>query len=472
MVSVVRISAVDFLNVGQGDAAIVSLEGGWRGMFDGGRERDLRPFIPALLRGRMDLVVGTHFDADHLEGLAAAIEQGMDAGHVIVPAQVHPTGETVTGHEGWGGAFNVESPLLAHHFAAGRSLESAYQSLEERAVGLVQSVSSLEADIRGAQQYGSAEPAGGSGALEAEQSATASDIASNVGLPSISRVLEVASRGAARPEFRSGGLRPFFRGASALSREVISASSLKRLIDALEARRIPWSAPTAPDLATPAIGSVASNKGLKSWHVAPTHRYVDYYASHVRDVWDRVLRLMALEVDTGLPTLSNRLSHVFVLEDAHGAVLVVCGDSGFHYGRRVPDSMSTGWQEPFGRANLLHLPHHGGRWGRFGSRARRALSSHRGHLSMYVSVGLDRSDPPGRAVAPFAKGVTHGRGGQLLLANVPKGNLGSLVRRRTGRTGSGPAILRFTRTSIDWTASGVEVDDTPSSIAPISVSLP
>ncbi len=67
---------VDFLAVGQGDAALITSPTGKTVLIDGG-PRQAGPAVVAFLRGRgvgpVDLVLLTHRHADHLGGLAAVI---------------------------------------------------------------------------------------------------------------------------------------------------------------------------------------------------------------------------------------------------------------------------------------------------------------------------------------------------------------------------------------------------------------
>jgi hypothetical protein len=365
--------------------------------------------------------------------------------------------------------------MLADHFAAGRSMDEVYAPLDRKAQAVVRSVESLDAQIRRIEvREGDASRSGRPASERGAAHADASHIAEAANLGSLARLLDVAARSADRRELHTPSMRRFERAASVLSRELISATSLKRLLEALENAEVPWSAPAAPDDAGALEG--ASTTGVKVWHLAPTRRYVGHFASNVADVWDRVMRALALEVDTSLPTLSNRLSHVLVIEDEAGASLAICGDAGFQFGRGVPDSLADGWKVPFGRIGLLHLPHHGGYWGRFGSRAREVLASRPGALTIYGSMGAKKSNPPGKAVEPFVTSVTEHRGGRLFLANVPSGALGAFVRRRVTerlrRSGAGPEILELEPSGSSWRPRAITKSGAPSSVRPVAVRLP
>jgi hypothetical protein len=462
-----RIRRVAFLNVGQGDSALIEADDGWRALFDGGRQHEIEPFEPYLRRlRRVDLMIGTHFDADHLEGLCWLVENRVLAGgiaHAMVPAQPHPHGDVIAAGGGGFGRRAGPSPLLADHFAAGRSLAEAYSALEERASRSERTIAALRRAV-------DAVPAsGGSSADPAAERAVG--VALEAGLPALAGLVRTAGQARAlRAVDRAR--RPLLRAAALIERELISASTLKRLIAALDEHSIPWSAAIAPDAVAPMTG-VSNDTGPRLWHLAPTRRYVEHYAKHVAAVWDKVFRVMEA-VDTGLPTLSNRLSHVMVVEDAAGTAVAICGDSGFQYGRRIPDSLGDGWEEPFGGVTLLHLPHHAGRWGRFGARARAVLGGARRPLAMYGSVGHRRSNPPGRAVVPFLRSVAERRGADAVLyvANRPAGALGRLVSRRAGAAAEGPAVLELRPDGLVWSAEGLDHRGAPSAIEPIGVPLP
>lgn len=69
---------VDFIDVGQGDAALVTSPAGKTVLIDGGPPEagaDLAAFIAARTKDPVDLVLLSHRHADHLGGLAAVIEK-------------------------------------------------------------------------------------------------------------------------------------------------------------------------------------------------------------------------------------------------------------------------------------------------------------------------------------------------------------------------------------------------------------
>lgn len=79
------ILTVAFLNVGQGDAIFIEGPTGNQILIDGGRGRVVLPELGAvmpLLDTSIDVVIATHPDADHIEGLIAVLER-YDVGALI-----------------------------------------------------------------------------------------------------------------------------------------------------------------------------------------------------------------------------------------------------------------------------------------------------------------------------------------------------------------------------------------------------
>jgi beta-lactamase superfamily II metal-dependent hydrolase len=80
---------IDMIDVGQGDAFLLTLTGNDRDytfLIDGGRASDDSPlvdFIKANAGGRVDFVIGTHLDDDHIGGLKAVVEK-CQVGHVYL----------------------------------------------------------------------------------------------------------------------------------------------------------------------------------------------------------------------------------------------------------------------------------------------------------------------------------------------------------------------------------------------------
>ncbi len=79
--------SVTFLDVGQGDAVFIEAPSGRQMLIDGGRDtavlRELGAVMPWYDRS-IDVVVATHFDADHSGGLVPVLER-FAVTHVFVP---------------------------------------------------------------------------------------------------------------------------------------------------------------------------------------------------------------------------------------------------------------------------------------------------------------------------------------------------------------------------------------------------
>lgn len=86
---------VAFLDIGQGDATLIRSPGGKTMLIDGGRgdSQALEVIIPKLQEwgvAKVDVMVATHPDADHIGGLPAVIEN-FPVETVALTGQVHPT---------------------------------------------------------------------------------------------------------------------------------------------------------------------------------------------------------------------------------------------------------------------------------------------------------------------------------------------------------------------------------------------
>ncbi len=125
---------VDFLNVGQGDATYLRhADHDWAALVDGGWGHAIDDHLPWLRAAapRIDVLVGTHCDGDHLEGLCVLLEDSgsPEIGTALLPPFVHPTGAAVL-HAGLGGLAPGRSPFAAHHVAR-HGAAGAVASLEE-----------------------------------------------------------------------------------------------------------------------------------------------------------------------------------------------------------------------------------------------------------------------------------------------------------------------------------------------------
>jgi beta-lactamase superfamily II metal-dependent hydrolase len=86
---------VAFLDIGQGDAILIRSPGGMTMLIDGGNsDKDGREVILPKLRewgaDRLDVMVATHPDADHIGGLPFVLEN-FEVGSVALTGQVHTT---------------------------------------------------------------------------------------------------------------------------------------------------------------------------------------------------------------------------------------------------------------------------------------------------------------------------------------------------------------------------------------------
>ena len=85
-----------FLDVGQGDAALVRTPGGYQVLLDGGPDGSVTlPLVDGLLpagRGIIDLAVLSHPDADHMTGLLVLAQRGRIRA-IVVPPVVDPQGD-------------------------------------------------------------------------------------------------------------------------------------------------------------------------------------------------------------------------------------------------------------------------------------------------------------------------------------------------------------------------------------------
>ena len=70
---------IRYLDVGQGDAVLITAPTGQTMLIDGGRsESRMRELIRQYKVSRIDAVVASHWDADHITGLVPAVERNAD----------------------------------------------------------------------------------------------------------------------------------------------------------------------------------------------------------------------------------------------------------------------------------------------------------------------------------------------------------------------------------------------------------
>jgi hypothetical protein len=434
-----------FLNVGQGDATLVhysSDELEWRALIDAGWEHEIRPHLPWLEdERRIDLIVGTHCDGDHLEGLCLLVEESeLEIGCVLLPPFVHPTGGFIP-TPGLRGIVPGSSPFAAEHIARGgieaalggeermviqaelpsrllSALDEASESVlgagieesesdpveflgweageperdehtdvhtDERppssdAPDVMQSGSAWESELSSRRLASTAtrlDTAGLPGLAE-----TARQLAEFQLWPSAQRTLALALHRRTHDPLAQERAVATVRAAAEVAADGITCTLLERLITALNQRGIPWFVQAAPDVARP------EGRLVEAWHLAPTGRYIEGLARHLPVIKDALLR--ATYVDPGLPSYANRLSHVLAFRGSTDPVgLMVTGDSGFQRGRGgLSDCMASGWERTLSWATLVDVPHHGGTSGHFGRRLLEALGQQRpgGPMHLYLSV--------------------------------------------------------------------------------------
>lgn len=440
---------VTFLNVGQGDSTYLRHpEHDWAALIDGGWGHKIERHLPWLRTeaSHIDLLVGTHCDGDHLEGLCVLVEDCDSPGirTALLPPFVHPTGALVA-HRGLDGVMPGRSPFAAHHVgyhgakAVMRPLEELVSRVElanriaraakelgselEEYPPVEQSSLDDDADLFGVA--GDEDDDGGeggdppldlhTGGLRLEEFSTdrldrLANIASELKAPAtaetihalalLSKKVSLAAASArfapgfsakAMPALRAGGpALATVRASLEVVADVSTLSYLERLIQALDARKIPWFVRPAPPFAA------SEGTLVETWHIAPTERYLNELARYLPVVKERLL--IANYVNPRLPSFSNRLSHVLAFR-GHGerVGVMVTGDAGFQRRRRGRrESMSSGWGRTLPWARLVDIPHHGGSYGSFGKRLREELQKYAPNrqLDLYVSVGHPNSHAP------------------------------------------------------------------------------
>lgn len=83
-------STVSFLDVGQGDSILVTSPSGKQLLVDGGRSKNILRLLEEVMPRfdhSLDLIIGTHPDADHIGGLPAVLEE-YEVGGVLEPGSV------------------------------------------------------------------------------------------------------------------------------------------------------------------------------------------------------------------------------------------------------------------------------------------------------------------------------------------------------------------------------------------------
>ena len=83
---------IHFIDVGQGDATLITTEGGERLLVDGGRSKSrIIDRLNALGVTGLDAILATHADADHLAGLVAVLEEDYQIERIYWNGQMSDT---------------------------------------------------------------------------------------------------------------------------------------------------------------------------------------------------------------------------------------------------------------------------------------------------------------------------------------------------------------------------------------------
>ncbi|ADB48752.1 ComEC/Rec2 family competence protein [Conexibacter woesei] len=420
---------VAFLNVEQGDSTLVRLHGdrSWAALVDGGYARYYARHHDwvATHAPHVNLLVGTHCDADHLEGLCSLLDSP-DCPRVdlaLVPPFLHPTGNLIEAPQLDGPAAGY-SAFASDHLILG-GLRSCLRSLDaligetglSRAIrdGLPHAIDAIGARVEEfdglplpelwpTEEPRLAQAVAATGATTATAPADVLDderllrteqACFEAGLPALSDLVEATRRLAQHPlaaqvaqqAQRQRGIEgALVRGALEFSADAVTATTLDRLIRLLRGRGIPIHTGPAPARAQP------QGTPVETWHLAPVGGYV----AQLRHALPVVKEAFAqLYTDPGLPSNVNRLSHVVAFRSRQAMSagqrfgVLLSGDSGFQRARgRSHESLSEGWEQVLDWARLVHVPHHGGTSGHFGSRLSMALSDRPGPLDLYLSVGF------------------------------------------------------------------------------------
>ena len=404
-------SYVTFLDVGQGDCTFVQFaEPQWAALIDGGHQKDIEPHLSWLHRNvaHLDLVVVTHPDADHIDGIIRLVEEPPGSrpsiGAVLLPPIVHPTGGEVAAPTLSGIRPGV-SVLLGDHLRGdglgralwpleGLFLESPLghdvEGLKDRVGGAVATLAAglTDEDRLPSSQRDCVRDDGGylddrgdelEGAAWAELDPLPVDLLDTDRLDHVAAVLrdgglyglaEATASVAAVAQHERG--RELLQTAAAadsvaavevravltIAADSVAAEAMHRLMDLLCSARIPAISAAAPDSAMP------YRIGAELWHLAPTQSYLKYLATKLSKVKRKAVMDL---VHVPLPSCINRVSHVLAMRSSYrrrGVLLT--GDAGFQGpGRGAPDSMSRNWEKVLHWTRLIDVPHHGGSNGHF-----------------------------------------------------------------------------------------------------------
>lgn len=398
-------------------------DGGWKALIDGGRPHRMRPLAPGI-RARMpiDLLVGTHPDEDHIGGLVELLgncKKG-DIQRALIPPVMHPTGAETTPADPFG---VIRSRMLGDHLRT-RTMREVLEPLDKLAADLARAIDGVVADatrgkVRSVSDHFVDRLRGRRAERQRSVLADGMRIAAREQLPNLLRFQQ-----GARTLLEAIPLRrqeQFARSLAVAGNEVgetlIRVERVRDLIKALDALEIPWTCQPAPNVATRLSGEV------DLWHLAPTIDYVMDRAELLTRSWSPLLSFAAFSINTPLPSQANRLSHVLAIRGKASSAVMLTGDAGFQGPSPAGnDSMADGWKRVMRDAAVLDLPHHGGRWGHFGERARSALRGRKAPLECWVSCdAFAKTAIPAPSLGEFIWALDDDRHAvELTAANQPR----------------------------------------------------
>ena len=441
-----------FVNVGQGDCTLVQHDG-YSILCDGGTEGAIVPHLGRLRieAPRLDLIVGTHYDADHLAGLTQVVEKYPEGsiGRVWLPPFLNPDGELVEGspfladriwRDGLGSAI---SPLEA----IARSLPDEELAELRRMVGKPRSIArnlddrhdDLPAPGLDELFLGEHElvPSGedeqdGASWEQLTRAESVARIEEAIGvveelklkaLVGLMRVgLEINALAVAMPNVAASLMEsPSVVGSRALAVTMATVAAvngvhLEKLLAALRRASVQWEVPRAPDRA-----GWQSFGAFEIAHLSPTTAFVEANRRRLPVINKLLFAEMACRVDAELPSWANRLSHALAIRprrrcrrvDCHCGVLLT-GDCAFW------SSVSLGADRIVGECGLIDIAHHGGRWGDFS----KLLTDSRGSagpwpLWLWLSTRPDGWNPPCERVARLVQALSQHAPTRLIAANSP-----------------------------------------------------
>jgi hypothetical protein len=224
----------------------------------------------------------------------------------------------------------------------------------------------------------------------------------------------------------------------------ITACWLHDLIEALQSHGIHWEVTLAPSSCT------WIKRPIEICQLEPTAQILKRH-EHRIPVAVHFQRLSALQ-----PTPANQLSYVFALRgisDRHEPTrpgVLITGDSGF---RDTPSNCDA----VLAACSLVHVPHHGGRWGDFHTRLIGAHKGRSGPLRLWTTVNPQGCSPPTqpqrdlRAALRACSGFPYGAGLDVVsyFNNTPNPTCVG-CSRALPRSANGPPWVRFVERNGGW----------------------